>query len=242
MKWHPPFDLDGYELLLCKLICHGYELLPVEAMPERAEDGSRVVFLRHDVDAHLTGIDAVASVEEGCGARSTWMIATGLHYNPGWRPNREIIQRLYESGHRIGIHYVYGQPVNEAEALEWLTDVEASSGCAHQPASIPASQKEIDNSGSRPDGSFSLMLPHAGDFARVPYISDSRREWRDDAIARLAAGTGPAQSHLNTHPEHWIGPRGETREQCAARITAQIQADAEDAAEGIIEAWHAHAA
>lgn len=230
----PEFSLPGYGRLLASLQGHGYELLPVEDMPHRAGDGSRAVFLRHDIDAHLTGIARLAEIEEGLGARSTWMVATGLHYNPGHGPNREIIERLHGKGHRIGVHYLNGQqPGWAAEALEDAAGVdEVTSCCAHMPLSIPAHQSEIDGCRGW------VIHAHHPDFAGIPYVSDSRREWQDDTIVRLASGEGPAQAHLNLHPEHWLGPPGETRHQAIARITAAMLADTAAAARDIRDGWH----
>ena len=226
----PEFSLPGYGRLLASLQGHGYELLPVEDMPHRAGDGSRAVFLRHDIDAHLTGITRLAEVEEGLGARSTWMVAMGLHYNPGHGPNIDIIRRLRASGHRIGVHYLNGELVQTDSALLHLTGIEATSCAAHEPASIPPPPADF----AQPI----LVHPHDPRFASIPYISDSRREWRDDAIAKLAAGDGPQQAHLNLHPEHWLGPPGETRHQAIARITAAMLADTAAAAREIRDGWN----
>lgn len=226
----PEFSLPGYERLLRGLLAAGHELLPVEDMPRRAGDGSRVVFLRHDIDAHLTGIARLAEIEEGLGVRSTWMVATGLHYNPGSKPNREIVRRLHGWDHRIGVHYLNGQLYRDDSALCHLAGIAATSCAAHQPASIPPPESECDES--------DLVHPHHPDFHGIAYVSDSRREWRDDTIARLLSRQGPAQAHLNLHPEHWLGPPGETRHQAIARITAQMLADTASAAREIRDGWH----
>lgn len=227
----PEFSLPGYERLLQGLQDAGHELLPVEDMPRRAGDGSRAVFLRHDIDAHLTGVTRLAEIEEGLGVRSTWMVATGLHYNPGHGPNREIIELLHDLGHRIGVHYLNGEPpAREAELLADLAGVEVTSCAAHQPSSIPPPPSECDEPG--------LVHPHHPDFAGITYVSDSRRQWRDDTIARLLSREGPAQAHLNLHPEHWLGPPGETRHQAIARITAAMLADTASAAREIRDGWH----
>ncbi len=224
----PEFSLPGYGRLLASLQGHGYELLPVEDMPHRAGDGSRAVFLRHDIDAHLTGIARLAEIEEGLGVRSTWMVATGLHYNPGHGPNREIIERLHGKGHRIGVHYLNGKLYDDDPALSHLAGVVATSCAAHEPASIPPPDDELLPF---------LVHPHDPRFAGVPYISDSRCEWRDDEIAKLAAGDGPQQAHLNLHPEHWLGPPDQTRHQAIARITATMLADTAAAARDIRDGW-----
>lgn len=232
----PEFSLPGYERLLQGLQDAGHELLPVEDMPRRAGDGSRVVFLRHDIDAHLTGVTRLAEIEEGLGVRSTWMVATGLHYNPGHGPNREIIELLHDLGHRIGVHYLNGEaPAWSAETLEELAGVAVTSCCAHQPRSIPAHKSET---GEQASTKHHLVHPHHPDFAGITYVSDSRRQWRDDTIARLLNREGPAQAHLNLHPEHWLGPPGETRHQAIARITAAMLADTASAAREIRDGWH----
>lgn len=226
----PEFSLPGYGRLLASLQGHGYELLPVEDMPHRAGDGSRAVFLRHDIDAHLTGITRLAEIEEGLGARSTWMVATRLGYNPGSHKNQQVIDGLRTRGHSIGVHYLAGRVEEDEEALTLLTDIEATSCCEHAPDAFPTADFIEWTCGL-------LVHPHDPCFAGIPYVSDSRREWRDDAIAKLAAGDGPQQAHLNLHPEHWLGPPGETRHQAVARITAAMLADTAAAARDIRDGW-----
>lgn len=233
----PEFSLPGYERLLQGLQDAGHELLPVEDMPRRAGDGSRVVFLRHDIDAHLTGVTRLAEIEEGLGVRSTWMVATGLHYNPGSEPNVDIITRLFDRGHRIGLHYRQESVTaiaDEKTHLGWC-GCAVTSCCAHQPARLPIPQGEADFIDRQ---MVDLVHPHHPDFAGITYVSDSRRQWRDDTIARLLNREGPAQAHLNLHPEHWLGPPGETRHQAIARITAAMLADTASAAREIRDGWH----
>src|SRR4051812_47163029 len=99
----PGFSVGEYHDLLVDAMAAGYRAAPVEAMPGWA--GERTLYLRHDVDIHIEGIDAVAEAEAEVGAAATYFVPLTLHFNPAYPPNRDVLRRLVALGHRIGLHY-----------------------------------------------------------------------------------------------------------------------------------------
>ncbi len=177
-----PWTPEGYGLLLDAL-SEDRTLLPTTAMPD---GGSRVVYLRHDVDAHLANCLTLAEVERQRGATSTWFLRLRGAYNVGHAENVAVLRELARMGHTFGVHY---QPPCEVApdktAFRVLTGLNAQQIALHEPSRHADPLKDDPRN------------PHS--FPGVTLISDSRRAWYPNAQERLGAD----RIMLNTHPEHW---------------------------------------
>ena len=208
----PDFTVDAYRDFLGEAQGAGYTLTNVGAMPDW--DGGRFVYLRHDVDIHIPGIERLAAAERELGARATYFIPLTLHFNPSYPPNRAVLRGLVESGHEIGLHYdlgTYPRDLDaawehldrEAETLSRLVDAPVRSICMHSPWE---GREDVFAIGGR------YVHPHDPDrFGDVAYVSDSCRAWRDESLLALLTPDGPERLVLNTHPEVWLGAPGEER-------------------------------
>jgi hypothetical protein len=208
----PDFTVDAYRELLRQIRAAGYALAPVNQMP--AWDGERVVYLRHDVDVHIPGIERLAAVEAELGGSATYFIPLTLHFNPAYPPNRDILRGLVAEGHEIGLHYdlqTYPWELDaawrhldaEVAALARLVDAPVTSICMHNPW---IGREDVFARGGR------YVHPHDPDrFGGIAYVSDSCRAWRDESLLELFGEPGPDRLLLNTHPELWLGADGEER-------------------------------
>lgn len=210
----PDFCLADYDRLLGNLLAAGYKLSPVEGLPRL--DTDRVVFLRHDIDAHIPGIERMAEIESGHGASATYYVLLTSHFNPFYRENRNILQQIVSEGHRIGLHYdLQNYPRDEQAAWKHLDEEAASLGalvgarvesiCMHNPW---GGRGDIFRHGDR------YVHPHDPRYAdRLVYVSDSCRAWRDEILLRCFDEMPPRRLLLNTHPEVWLGEPGIGREE-----------------------------
>jgi hypothetical protein len=165
--------------------------------------------LRHDVDPHLAGVDAIARVESRHGVRATYYVPVTQPFNPAHGANRAVIESLVAQGHEIGLHYdltTYpAGPAAMADRLQlevaWLS---AIAGCPVETISTHEPHREL------PDpflASADLLHPHSPELAEgLVYVSDSCRAWRDDSLLRCFGESPPDRVLLNTHPELWLGP------------------------------------
>src|SRR5205823_7026515 len=81
----------------------------------------RSVYLRHDIDLHLPGVERMAEVEAVLGARSTYFVLLTQHYNPLYPENLAILRQIRDLGHEIGLHYdLTTYPQDDAGAREHL--------------------------------------------------------------------------------------------------------------------------
>jgi hypothetical protein len=209
----PRFSLDDYAELLDDLCAAGYDLRPVEDMPNVSPRPT--VFLRHDIDIHIPGIESMAQLETARGVSASYYVPLTVHFNPHYPPNRGVLRTLVDGGHRIGLHYDL-QTYPEAEDAAWdhlEREVETlrlvagtqqvESICMHLPwGGRDDFFRETDR----------YVHPHASRYADVVYVSDSCRAWRDETLLECFADPPVQRLLLNTHPELWLGSADETRE------------------------------
>ncbi len=210
----PAFSLEEYRELLEDLLAAGYAPRLVQDLAEREEGLG--LFLRHDVDIHVPGIERMAGIEAQLGVRATYYIPMGLPFNPFYPANRVILNELAAMGHSIGLHYdLVDYPVDDAAArgrldreAEMLGEIAGSSVrtiCMHAP-SLRGEDRFRDVEG--------YVNPHDPRHAEgLLYISDSCRAWRDEELLRCFGAEPPARVVLNTHPELWLGRAEESRDE-----------------------------
>lgn len=201
----PRFDISDYAGILRALRDAGWAFGLVRDMA--TDRRSHVAFLRHDVDFHLTGIEAIAEAEAELGVQSTWYVLLSGPYNPMSGANRGTLRRLVELGHDVGLHYdlsIYPTDPQEAEArLHWAADTLATlvgqpvrTICMHQPGLGGTDPfLEVDP----------YVHPHHPHFQNeMLYVSDSCRAWRDSSILTALDDGAPDRLLLNTHAELWL--------------------------------------
>lgn len=201
----PTFDLHSYETLLVDLANSGYVFCKVSEV--RNGPSGRVVFLRHDVDAHIQGIEQMAVVEAPHGIQATYHIPLTLQFNPLYPDNQRILRQIRDLGHEIGLHYdmeTYPTDPGQArEHLDWevriLSEVVGEpirTTCMHQPhKGQPDPFQEIAD----------YVNPHDPRYREgLLYISDSCRAWRDESLLTCFGPNPPRRLLLNTHPELWL--------------------------------------
>lgn len=209
----PGFALSEYAALIGDLLRNGYVSRPVEDGAEPHE--GLALYLRHDVDAHITGIDRVGRVEADLGAVATYYVPLTLPFNPFFPDNAAILRELVAMGHRLGLHYdLATYPDGESAARERLDREAAALGeiagvmprtvCMHNP-SLQGDDRFRDVDG--------YVNPHDSRYADgLLYVSDSCRAWRDEELLRCFSQNPPPRLLLNTHPELWLGMADDDRE------------------------------
>jgi hypothetical protein len=89
-----------YRRFLASVQDHGYRLVPLEQWVRNgtAEEGERVMIMRHDVDQHPRSALTMAEIESDLGVRSSWYFR--------WRTaHPTVVADLREKGFEIGLHY-----------------------------------------------------------------------------------------------------------------------------------------
>jgi hypothetical protein len=202
----PEFSLASYATLLSDLRSCGYAACAIaeKSPPDPAE---RILYLRHDVDLHLCGVESIAQLEAECSVCATYYVPLTLHFNALYPENRRILHTLRDSGHEIGLHYDLETYPTEPGAARRHLDWEAGilgaiverpirTICLHNPhKGQPDPFRDLDE----------YTNPDSASFRQdCLYVSDSCRAWRDESLLRCFGDSPPRQVLLNTHPELWL--------------------------------------
>lgn len=194
------FSYEAYGRMIELLRTNGYQICPYQ----EEYQSDRVCVLRHDVDNSLDKALEFAEYEKELGVRSTYFILVRSDfYNPFSKKNAGTIRRIQELGHDIGLHfdekYLEGQEQKEissviaaeAECMGRLLGIAVNSVSMHRP-SPEALQADYRIPG--------LVNSYSQRFFReFKYVSDSRRNWREDVCEIIRSGEF-AQLHILTHP------------------------------------------
>jgi hypothetical protein len=241
----PRFSLRDYGQLLDDLIAAGYALQPVEGMPNAS--AQRTVYLRHDIDIHISGIELLAALESERGVCASYYVPLTVHFNPHYPANRRTLRALVDAGHRIGLHYdlqtypdaeqaAWDQLEYEVEILRRLAGVERIESISmHMPW---GGREDFFRETDR------YVHPHAPRYADVAYVSDSCRAWRDETLLRCFADPPVQRLLLTTHPELWLGRSDETRDAFLAGTLLEnaVRQHRSYVSDHVTAAWRAHPA
>lgn len=96
------FTYDGYRHLLALLRENGYAISGYDNWREFP----RCAILRHDIDTSLTDAVKLGEVEAEADVHSTFFVLLRTDfYNPASAKSLELIRRLRDMGHEIGLHF-----------------------------------------------------------------------------------------------------------------------------------------
>jgi hypothetical protein len=201
----PRFDLGAYASLLGALRNAGYRFRGISKMRDNVS--GQTVYLRHDIDLHLSLILDMAQVEKANNILATYYVPLTLHFNPLYPPNRQVLLQVLSLGHEIGLHYdleTYpAEPASARDHLKW--EVELLSKIIDAPVRTIAMHQPYTR---RPDPFRTLtdyVHPHDPRYqTNLLYVSDSCRAWRDESLLTCFGPNPPQRLLLATHPELWL--------------------------------------
>jgi len=176
------FTLDHYGELLEAASAGGYRFATFDAPP-----GPGDLLLRHDVDLSLDAALRMAELEAEAGAIATYFLMTeSVFYNLASPEGTEALARLWELGHRVGLHAVYPNAVLDERFDPVVAWHNPDPGYMTAP---------IDDA---------VNVMQRGWFDPATYRSDSNQHWRSGCPhEELRAGAFPLLQLL-THPEIWV--------------------------------------
>ena len=98
------FTEANYKVILETLLSKGYKF--VEFNYERITSDENIVIWRHDVDFSLNRSCKLAEIEAELGIKATYFIYVQSSFYNLFEPCQyEIIKRVNDLGHRIGLHF-----------------------------------------------------------------------------------------------------------------------------------------
>ena len=217
------FSYSAYRGLLERLAAKGYHFTDYHD----CDAFQRCVILRHDVDLSPLKALIMAEIERGARVKSTYffLLSTGF-YNLASSDSLDIVRKIHEMGHDIGLHFdekkyaeedsanlndelINERISDEAEIMEMITGVKIKAVSMHRPSKLLLSALALCQRNVAPAaGGFGIergannILINAYSakfFSEFKYLSDSRRFWREDVIGIAESGDFD-RLHILTHP------------------------------------------
>lgn len=192
------FTLRAYENLVNEIKHCGYSIC------DYSDYSNKSVILRHDVDCDLEKAADFSDFEKGLQIRSVYMVLVSSDfYNIFSLKNRRLLQTIISNGHKIGLHFDETQysyqnseqlkeyVMQEKNMLESASGIRVNSVSMHRPSKKFLEMNIL----------FDELINSYSDlfFKQFKYISDSRRNWREDVISIINSGKYDKLQIL-THP------------------------------------------
>lgn len=165
----------------------------------------KTVILRHDIDVDIKKALEMAELENSLGITSTYfvLISSDL-YNVFSKKNESLLKKICSLGHTVGLHFdevkyeddsdIVSNIEKEADILERCLAQEVTTVSMHRP-----SQKTLNSDYRIKNGS--VINSYGTEFFKeFKYVSDSRRNWREDVCQIVNTGGGYNRLHILTHP------------------------------------------
>ncbi len=196
------FTYAAYEQLLTSMREKGYRFRDYLNW----KTVERSVILRHDIDDSLCQAVFLSEIEKNvCGGDGAtyFVLLTTEFYNVASLQSRRAVDKIMANGGRIGLHFdetqyeihskeeMVDRVMHEAGLLSKILDIQIETVSMHRPS------KAFLNS----DMEFPGICNAYADcfFKEMKYVSDSRRNWREDVEKIVSEGTYD-RLHVLTHP------------------------------------------
>lgn len=210
------FTYDAYINMLSKLRDKGYIFSNYN---ECRNLNGKIVILRHDIDYSLDKAVAFAELEAKMNVSSTYFVLlTSEFYNMMAKGNIEKIVNIKRLGHDIGLHFdetnysrnyynenggIKNVIVQEIKWLSEITGIGINSVSMHRP-----SKKMLND-----NIDLSPIVNSYEDyfFKGFKYVSDSRRNWRENIDEIIESGAHE-KLHILTHAFWYSEKESDLRE------------------------------
>lgn len=195
------FTYKAYRELLTLLRKHDYIFCGYRDYQNYAKS----VIVRHDIDMDIAKALKMAQIEAEMGVASTYFVlVTSNFYNIFSKENEDMLRKLHAMGHEVGLHFdeaKYSEEnINLVQAMEQEAEVlEQCMGCPVQSISMHRpSERTLAADYLIKDGN--IVNSYGSEFfQKHKYVSDSRRNWREDVQAIIKSREYD-RLHVLTHP------------------------------------------
>lgn len=196
------FTYLAYKNMISLLKDHGYTFCNYLNYGEY----DKSVIIRHDVDRDPEKALSFSEMEREAGISTTYsVLLTSNFYNAFSRKNREILSKICENGHDVGLHFDETQYDhadedwwreaidNEIAMLEQCTGRKVTSVAMHR-----VSKEALEEDWKIQDGR--VINTYGKEFIQNhKYVSDSRRNWKEN-VMELIRTEQYNRLHMLVHP------------------------------------------
>lgn len=196
------FSLQHYSYILNNALRAGYEF---KGFHEQVSENSKVIFLRHDIDASVSMALQMAEFEAELGVRSTYFVLPNSPlYNLLEDEVIEILIKIRNMGHWTGLHVdLPNTALFKNVTIEEATNIlfkSFSSLVPFEPV-ISYHRPTRDVFGLKFE---SFVNTYENRFFKdIKYLSDSKKNWREGCPCQVILEGKYEQLQLLTHPVWW---------------------------------------
>lgn len=205
--YYNDFTIDNYKKIM-QFASERYSFISYKDIENYRLD-KEFILLRHDVDFSVSRSYALAKIEHELNISSTYFIQLGSEfYNIFEQYTKELIYKIIDLGHHIGLHFDPTQYFIESKAdleryilfekelLEKLLNVKVYSFSFHNPTE---QMLKLD------DYAYSGLINSYSKFIKdkVEYCSDSNGYWRFKRLEEFLKKPEYSHKHILTHPGWW---------------------------------------
>lgn len=199
------FSFNHYKEILELIKQKGY----TSTLYEGDFNGKQII-IRHDVDLDLDAALEMSKIEAELGMKAVYFIWIGSpFYNIFENRYKNIVKKISELGHEIGIHYdetshmcnskeeLISYIDKESKIIKTYFDIDIKTVSFHRP-----SQYIIDSdiNCGKYINTYSKRF-----FKDFFYLSDSRGQWRNGCLCDILDKESPEKIQFLTHPIWWKG-------------------------------------
>ncbi|MBS1646328.1 MAG: hypothetical protein JST67_03185 [Bacteroidetes bacterium] len=199
------FTFNGYKSLLETALKNEYQF--INFSEANTSTFNRKCILRHDVDVSIDAACEMAKIEHSLSVKSTYfLMLRSPVYNLFSRSNHNLVNKIINLGHSIGIHYdeaFYAKEKNlndlireEIEIIQNMFEIEIKTLSFHQPS------KKIINNEIKINNLINTY--DKGDMNGFNYISDSNKTWKESTLWDIFKQRKYSNLHLLIHPLWWM--------------------------------------
>lgn len=181
-----------------------------------AKSRDQFIIVRHDVEFSVDRAYALSRVEKEMDFTSTYFFQwTNNSYNILSKRNKDIITRMHEDGHVIGLHFALNgltdielikrQIEREIKAWNTMLEFDVDTFSVHRPPNnVLASNIKIDGIINAYENEFFTYAEHVTDDTKleVKYLSDAQHRWNYGVPDRQTL-LGYDKVQVLTHPYSW---------------------------------------
>lgn len=179
------FTYDAYKNMILLLKEHGYAFSGYHDYRKYTKN----VIVRHDIDIDLEKALIFSKLEYEMGISATYFVlVTGDFYNVSSRGGKKLLKSICDNGHSIGLHFDETQydktdenwwstaVDREISLLEQCTKKKVTAVSMHRPSKNTLKENWNIRNGEVAN-SYGKEF-----FEDHKYLSDSRRNWREDVL------------------------------------------------------------
>ena len=207
------FSYNEYKNIINLIKSH----LPIMDFSEVTEKTEKFCVLRHDIEFSIDRAYELAKVEKELGVTSTYTVQVRNNtYNALSEKNIDLIKRIKDLGHHIGLHQ--NPPIMDLEKLKTYVSVDiqmleyyygfyvdrfAFHRCGSNPQLLEKYVKVPDKINCYAKEFFHYFEGNKPEDFRVHYLADSNHKWKYGHPLHIDYSEYPFRMQLLTHPYSW---------------------------------------